>query len=637
MQARALSTRHRIALGLVLLLVALFAMRQVGSHDAGFHLAAGESILDGDGWPRTDTFTYTVRGNEYVDTSWGFQIVLAVANRVAGPAGMTGFSVVVAVGIFVLLIGTTRLATADAGSLSVVLLLGAIASEIRFEPRPELVSYLLLALLLHVLQRHAEGVPTPLWPLVPIHLLWANTHSLVILGWGAMGCFVAGLAVRDRRLDGRLLAWCAAAVAIGVVNPYGLRGLLFPLELLTRMQEQNPFAASIEELLSPFAVEERLFYPWLAIKAFQLLLLLAVISIVPLFRSRRFPSLFLLLMFAPLAVALVRNVPLLVIACLPGIVWSLPLAAGLERLRIGEPWRLRWVRGVAIAVAVLAVVLGWRVATDAYYIADRRQARVGFGWNRLILPVDAAAYIDEARPPGRMLNHLGFGGYLIWATDAPVFIDGRLEVIGERFYRYYNAVMASAPALEAAAARHGIGWIIFPYQANPQLLGRLSRDAAWRLAYVDPMCVVFVSATEGAAVEAHESARLARSAAQPLSDLSTLPGFGARPRARGLVRWARGFAGRQSFPTADYRTGQFHYFRGEMAPAASHYAQAIRASDGAYPEIYYNLATTLFYLRRYDEARAGYAVVLDADPGNRFARERLAEIDALTSSGPGPG
>jgi len=635
--SRALSTRHRIALGLVLLLVALFAMRQVGSHDAGFHLAAGESILDGDGWPRNDTFTYTVRGNEYVDTSWGFQIVLAVANRVAGPAGMTWFSVAVAVGIFVLLVGTTRLATADAGSLAVVLLLGAITSEIRFEPRPELVSYLLLALLLHLLQRHAEGLPTPLWPLVPIHLLWVNTHSLVILGWGAMGCFIAGLAVRDRRLDGRLIGWCAAAVAIGLVNPYGLRGLLFPLELVTRMQEQNPFAASIEELLSPFAVEGRPFYPWLAIKAFQLLLLLAVISIVPLLRSRRFPSLFLLLMFAPLSIALVRNVPLLVIACLPGIVWSLPLAAGLERLRIGEPWRSRWVRGVTIAVAVVAVVLGLRVATDAYYIADRRQARVGFGWNRLILPVDAAEYINGVHPPGRMLNHLGFGGYLGWATDRPVFIDGRLEVVGERFYSYYNRVMASAAALQAAVARQRIGWIVFPYQANPQLLGRLTRDAEWRLVYVDPISVVFVSASDGRDVEMHDSARLARSAPHRLLDVSALPGFGAQPRENGVVRWARGLVARRSFPTEDYRIGQFHYFRGEMAPAASHFAQAIRASDGAYPEIYYNLATTLFYLRRYDEARAGYAVVLDADPGNRFARERLAEIDALTSSGPGPG
>jgi len=601
--SRAISTRHRIALGLVLLLVALFAMRQVGSHDVGFHLAAGESILEGNGWPRTDTLTYTVTGNEYIDTSWGFQVVLAAANRLAGPAGMTFLSIVVAVGIFVLLIRTTRLAAADSGSLSVVLFLGAIASEIRFEPRPELFSYLLLALSLHVLQRHTEGLPSPLWLLVPIHLLWANTHSLVILGWGAMGCFVAGLAVRDRKVDGRLTGWCAAAVAIGLVNPYG---------------------------------EGRPFYPWLAIKAFQLLLLLAVISIVPLFRSRRFPSLFLLLMFAPLAVALVRNVPLLVIACLPGIVWSLPLAAGLERLRIGEPWRLRCRRGVAIAVAVLAVVLGLRVATDAYYIADRRQTRVGFGWNRLILPVDAVGYINAVHPPGRMLNHLGFGGYLGWATGRPVFIDGRLEVVGERFYSYYNSVMASAAALQAAVARQRIGWIIFPYQAHPQLLGRLSRDNEWRLAYVDHMSVVFVSASDGRDVEMHESARRARNAPHRLPDVSALPGFGARPRASALARWACGLVARQSFPTEDYRTGQFHYFRGEMAPAASRFAQAIRASDGAYSEIYHNLATTLFYLRRYDEARAGYAVVLDSDPGNRFARERLAEIDALTSPGRGP-
>ena len=72
-----------------------------------------------------------------------------------------------------------------------------------------------------------------------------------------------------------------------------------------------------------------------------------------------------------------------------------------------------------------------------------------------------------------------------------------------------------------------------------------------------------------------------------------------------------------------------------MVPAASHFAEAIHSSGGAYAEIYNNLATTLYYLRRYAEAREGYAIVLESDPGNNFVLKRLAEIDELTSSGPG--
>src|SRR5215831_920640 len=80
-----------VALLLSFLVVGLLATRQVGSLDIGFHLKAGEGILAGRGWPQNDTFTYTVNDHPYIDTSWGYQVIIALVHRGLGAPGLVIF------------------------------------------------------------------------------------------------------------------------------------------------------------------------------------------------------------------------------------------------------------------------------------------------------------------------------------------------------------------------------------------------------------------------------------------------------------------------------------------------------------------------------------------------------------------
>src|SRR5437867_8090174 len=131
-----LSLLHRGALVVVLALLALLAAREVASPDIGFHLKAGEYILAGHGWPRTDSFTYTIKGHPYVDTSWGYQVLLALLQRAFDAPGLVLFHDLVVVAIFFTLYRTARLAPVDAASLTLFLLAGGLASAMRFEVRP---------------------------------------------------------------------------------------------------------------------------------------------------------------------------------------------------------------------------------------------------------------------------------------------------------------------------------------------------------------------------------------------------------------------------------------------------------------------------------------------------------------------
>jgi hypothetical protein len=615
------STPATLAPALVFLLIALLALRRVDSLDVGFHLKAGEHVLDGHGWPRMDPFSYALKDHAYVDTSWGYQVLIAAVQRAGGPAGLVLLHAGLVLALFALLWRTARSAGAEPGPTAAVLLLGTLASELRFAVRPELLTYVLLALLLWLLERHATGRRAPLGWLVPLFLLWANVHSLFVLGWAALGCFGLGLALRDRRLDRSLALWSLAAVVATVVNPYGLRGVLFPFTLLSRFDAANPFQQEIGEFVSPFdrgAFEGQPFYPWIPVWAFRAFAVLAGLAAVVLLVRKRWWSVLLVLVFAWPAVKMIRNTPLLVVAAVPSLAaaWStLPAArSGLAR------------RVLPVLVALLASGLAWRVATDAYYVDQRREQRFGLGWNRSVLPVDAVDFARRVEITGRPLNHLNFGGWLMWAGATKTYVDGRLEVVGEDFYRSYRAAFSQQDAFEAEAQRWDARWTIFPYATFPQLLGRLSSDPRWLLAYADPVAALFVRAGPEAArfVDPELSTRTSPA---PLA-LETLPGFPAGPpRPSRAAALAAGFASRVRFPSADHYLGLFHLYRGELAPAAARMAAAIRACDGRYYELYANLGAVLFRMKRWSDAKRCYELVLAEHASNALARERLNEIN----------
>ncbi len=617
----------RVALVLVFGLLAVLAIRQVGNPDIGFHLKAGEYILSGHGWPANDPFTYTLKDHAYIDTSWGYQVLLASIQRVSGSAGIVLFHAILVLLIFYTVYRTTRLGESDFLTLVPVFLLGALASEMRFEARPEVLSWLFLVLVLHLLHRRARKLPSPLWLLPVIHLIWANCHSLFILGWGAMGCFLIGGILRDRRLDRALLRWSLASVAVTILNPYGWKGTLFPFTLATRMASGNVFAESIGEFVSPFNL--RLppgfpFYPVLPIFSFRILAVLALVSLLPLFRRKRWDLCLLAAAFLVLAAGMIRNMPLLVLAGLPGMAWAFPAEKLLEKIRLGADGIVRFRRVGLALLSLLTIALGLRVFHDAYYIADRRPSRFGLEWNRILLPLDAADFAVRAGLAGPVLNHLNLGATLMWKLPQPVFIDGRLEVVGERFYQEYLAILGTEEGMEAAVARYGIQWTIFPYAINPRLLGRLSRDPRWRLAYVDHLAVIF--AREGTAAAGRIDPSLNRLLAQDprRPEIRSLPGLGGPPRRGAVARWVSGLFRREDFPNLSFNLGLFHIFRGEPVRAGQRFAEAIRESGGAYFEFYADLAAALYPQRRLDEARACDRIVLESDPSNPLARARLS-------------
>jgi tetratricopeptide (TPR) repeat protein len=299
-------------------------------------------------------------------------------------------------------------------------------------------------------------------------------------------------------------------------------------------------------------------------------------------------------------------------------------------LPIGGLFRRRAAaRGALGVVALLVLLLGLRVVRDAWYAESRRTERFGTGWNRRQLPVDAIAFAERVQLPGAVLNHLNFGGWMLHAQGRPVFIDGRLEVVGESFFNDYQRIFSSEVALEQAVQRYGIGWIIYPTTFMPELTRRLSGDARWKLAYVDGVAVIFVridrpDTRDDPARFVDPSAAAGSVPVSPAISWNHLPGMGGRPRRSSITRWWDGVLRHQEYPADDMNVGLVHLFRRENAPAIRRFTAAIERSDGAWYDAYLNLGSALWRSGDREGAAAAYRVVLTDDPENRLARERLA-------------
>jgi hypothetical protein len=95
--------------------------------------------------------------------------------------------------------------------------------------------------------------PRRMWLLPGVFLFWVNTQGLFALGFVILAMGIADASLRpsmwrrDRReWWGLLIAACGLSVIACLINPYGLRGLLFPLSLAGTMG--NPVFRTIGEL-----------------------------------------------------------------------------------------------------------------------------------------------------------------------------------------------------------------------------------------------------------------------------------------------------------------------------------------------------------------------------------------------------
>jgi hypothetical protein len=420
-----------------------------------WHTALGRQMLDTGELPRTETFTFTVRGRPWVSQFWLCQIVMAGLYRLGGWDSLLLATATVLAVIFAWLGGRLRQAGL-AGIYSVLFVaVGMAASTQSFHVRPSVLTIVLIGPVFAWLV-DVESGRKPLrrlaW-LVPLFVLWTNVHGGVLGGLGtlvlvAVGWMIGRLAGRPSpigsRREGFELAGIVAACGLTIlVNPYGLELPRLWLAIL-----RLPLSELIQEH-GPLRVTEGTFIMTAMLAAVYLTALLTtrlgVLRITWLMP----------LVWLVLAMQRGRHAPLFAVITLLALADVLP-HSGVARFlawrgffQAGEAergQRLGWRRAV-LPAGVLAVGLLLQAASLPAPLLGRGWVQLDpTYWPVAMLP-ELEQLEDSAPGEVRIYNDMLYGGFLIFHTPRlPIFVDDRCELYGERFLRRLFHVTYEEPS-----------------------------------------------------------------------------------------------------------------------------------------------------------------------------------------------
>ncbi len=504
------------------IVAATLALRRVDDFDSWWHLAAGRWIITHRSIPSTDTLSFTVPDHAWINVQWLFDCALYLLYRLGGADALVLASAAACTAAIWLLTKNLRLFVGGVPTALLTLWILAVAEE-RFLVRPEIVSFVLFEALLWLLLTVREDDGRRVWWVVPLMFVWANCHSLFIIGLFCIACAaMAPLAARlpflpaGLRLGSQLThtatrrLWIAAAgaMAVTVLNPYGISGVLFPFKLMSRINGSNPAFQNIGEFSRPFATE----FPTFSLTAYKWFFVCSTIvvglaTLVSLGRPRGQAArsgradgidvarLAIFIGLAYLSVLARRNMALFALGGAP--ITASALAALDAKLGATIARRLKvTTRVVAPLLVVGCAALVLAIAGNRYYRWDGTTREFGLGVFDVNFPIRAVAFAKEVRVPGKVYNDMTAGGYLTW--DAPVeggvFIDGRLEVYDAPFFARYSTAINNPRAWEQDADRLGVNTVILFHRWPNRhgLLQGLIASRRWALVYYDEVAVVLV-------------------------------------------------------------------------------------------------------------------------------------------------
>jgi hypothetical protein len=383
-------------------------IRAVSDPDAWWHLKAGAYLLSTWHFSGPDPWV-PFSSRPFVLTEWLPEVVAQTGYSLFGLPAVAWLRCAAMLALLSALVWAAR-HTADTVPAIMAALAGLIGTGGSLSERPQLVSFVLLAITVGAWWKTA-GDLRPRWWLAPMTFLWACSHGMWGVGVIVGLVVVAGLAL-DRRLDRRtalrLLAVPALSVVAAALTPVGPRLLLTPVEVSSNaaqfVQEWQPTDARNTFAAVTLAMIALALLPWIRGTS-----------------TRPWWQIALAGTAVVCTLAMLRTVPVGSIIATPLLASSLQEQRGHAATPLSRRGRSAWVGLVAAAAIVAAPIAG--------AVAQRPS-----GWPEGLRPRLAAIPAKTV-----VLNDFAAGGWLLWAEPqlTPV-IDLRSEIYSIDYIRDYQ-------------------------------------------------------------------------------------------------------------------------------------------------------------------------------------------------------
>jgi len=481
-------------LGLFIFLVSF--QRQHWDSDIFWALKSGERIIANLSVPLTDPFSYTFAGKEWIDFTWGFQVLVYIFyTYLGGWFGLFIFQLLLLYATFYLLYKSLVLAGSGRWWLAIAALyLVFAATQDRFFIRPHLVAYLFVVSYLYLLLLYSgENKARYLLYLLPLQVLWANMHSSFILGIFIVCSYATGAFVSEIRKGVRsgasgsfkvVLAVSLLLIAVSLINPYGWKLIIFPFihqggenaEALRFIKEWQPFP--LTGLLDLYPLPFGVF-------AFKVILLGVFASMALNLRRLRLYDLMLVFALTYMAFSHIR--------------WISVFAFFVAAILVGNFAGYLEARGRdSVVLRRLCMALTCFVAVAfLYQAATTYRGSYGLGPGTGVFPRGTVEFMKREGIKGNIFNQYDFGGYLIYNyPELKVFIDSRTPTIySPYFYWSMRKAVMDGSLWDKIVKENEIDIALL--KTRESACGMLRESKDWSAVAFDDVSVLYLKTNAG--------------------------------------------------------------------------------------------------------------------------------------------
>jgi len=383
--------------------------------DTQWQITVGQWISDHHAVPRTDVYSFTMRGQPWISTQWLAQVLYAQIYAWFGWTGPVVLAAAASAATFALLARYLVRSLGDSAALVFVAVALALTVP-HLLARPHVLALPIMVVWFGELIAAADRRTAPSFWLLPLIALWANVHGgfvfgLVMVAPIALDAVMGAEANNRMALAVRWAIFAALALAASCCTPYGWDSLLASRKIL---ELGSALPLIVEWKPADFN----------GIGPLEICLLGAIG--LSLYRGISLPPMRIVILLGLVHMALSQGRAAEILALLAPLVLASPLAGQIGGTKAVSSQSSRPVRGVM--AAGLAVML----AAGTLGFASMHR----FAPNTANSPVAAVTELKKLNVE-RVFNDYDFGGYLIASGVAP-FIDGRTELYGEKFFVDHN-------------------------------------------------------------------------------------------------------------------------------------------------------------------------------------------------------
>jgi len=464
--------------------------RLLGDCDTGYHIRAGEYIIETLLIPKQDIFSFISPPLSWTAHEWLSEVIMAMAHQSFGLNGVVIFFSLIISLVYYLLFKILRKNNDDIIIVIFLVLLVLTASQIHWLGRPHIFSLLLILIWYHLLEEYQYNHKNYLYLFPPIMLLWVNLHGGFLAGFILIGIYLLGNVFKFITLEGNeknthkkkvkyLALITGGCILVSLINPYGYHILLFPFKLVS-----NKFIMDhVNEFLAPN-------FHSLPIKPFEFTVLLFFVLLVFSKKRLNIIELLLILQFTHMSLYSARYIPLFSIIAAPILLRQLRVILEKSDGKFAKFIKKR--SGNISEIDASAKGYLWPVAAVLLVVVLATGGKIDFKFDPESKPVAAVEFFTKENIQGNMFDDDEFGDYIIYAAwpKYKVFFDGRSDMYGVDIMKEYIKVLRIKPGWDEVIKKYNIKWTI--HNANSVLSMFLMERDDWELIYADEVANIFV-------------------------------------------------------------------------------------------------------------------------------------------------